>query len=87
MECPRRVTISSNLIANQENTGDWKQKLGRFELTKYGNDGYPIYGHQSDLLFHVAGAWMVSTFIPICSPGFNIVTNISNKMEDYFKFY
>ena len=69
MECPRRVTISSNLIANQEASGDWKQKLGRFELTKYDNNGYPIYGHQSDLLFHVAGAWLVSTLNPIFGPG------------------
>ena len=58
------VTISSNMNSNpssgDELDSDWKQSLGRFELTKYDKNGYAIYAHQNDLLFHISGGWLVS---------------------------
>ena len=61
------VTISSNLNGNLPSGdalgSDWKQRLGRYELTKHDENGYPIYAHQNDLLFHVSGVWWVSSIL------------------------
>ena len=69
VECPRMVTISSNLNINASLgdalDSDWKQKLGRFELTKYDQNGYPIYANQNDLLFHISGGWLVRSILKI----------------------
>ena len=58
------VTISSNMNTNPSSGdalgSDWKQRLGKFELTKYNEKGYAIYANQDDLLFHISGGWLVS---------------------------
>ena len=63
------VTISSNMNTNPSSGdalgSDWKQRLGKFEVTKYDKNGYPIYAHQNNLLFHISGGWLVSSILTV----------------------
>ena len=67
-DCPKIIQISADTSTNNDDSGDWKEKLGVYILKNYDNLGNAVYESKTPrgtFLHRVSGAWMVRLFIHI----------------------